>query len=215
VRSNQAVVWVRSNPFPVPKTGRLSVQVWLRTDANEEQPPLRLAIEGRLNGQTYYRPAEVGAKLGRDNPPALKKTWSPYLLRIDNLPTSGLTDLRVAFDLMGKGEVWIDDVQLYDLWFDTTEQNELLKQLALADFYLGKGELAQCMRILDGYWPEYLRRHVPLAQIQLADAPPRDEPIGSGSPADPEATTKDKPKASATWLQRMVPKPPKVPHVFR
>lgn len=215
VRSHQAVVWVRSNPFPVPKTGRLSVWVWLKIEAADEQPPLRLAIEGRLNGQTYYRPAEVGAKIGKDNPPPLTKNWAPYLLRIDNLPTTGLTDLRVAFDLMGRGEVWIDDVQIFDLWFEKTERNELLKLIALADFYLGKGELAQCTRILDGYWPEYIRRHVPLTQIQLVDAPLREEAADQAKPPGPETSSKDKPKASTSWLQRIVPKPPKVPNVFR
>jgi hypothetical protein len=214
VRSNGAVVWVRSNSFLVPRTGRLSVWVWLKIDRVEEQPPLRLAVEGRLNGQTYYRPAEVGAKVGHSNPPPLTQAWAPYLLRIDNLPTSGLTDLRIAFDLMGKGEVWIDDVQVFDLWFDKTERNELLKQIALANFYLGKGELVQCARILDGYWSEFLRRNMTVEQNQLANVPRLDKPDQAPPPA-PEGTAKEKPKASTSWLQRIKPKSPKVPGVFR
>lgn len=214
VRSGGPVVWVRSHPFPVPKTGRLSVWVWLKIDQPDEQPPLRLAIEGRLNGQTYYRPAEVGAGSGAGGPPPLTGTWAPYLLRIDNLPTSGLTDLRVAFDLMGRGEVWIDDVQVFDLWFDKTERNELLKQIALANFHLGKGDAAQCARILEGYWPEFLRRHVLVDATQLADAPRDDSPTPTAAPG-PVTESGEEPKASTSWLQRLMPKPPKMPNFFR
>jgi len=212
LRSDSPVAWVRSNSFPAPATGRLSLWVWLRIDDPARQPPLQLAIEGRLDGQTYYRPARVGAgddRLGPP-PPLLTTEWAPYLVRIDDLPTSGLTDLRVAIDLMGPGEVWIDDVQVFDLWFDKNERNELLKKIALANFYLGNGELAQCDLVLRGYWPEFLRRYVPIDESQaaeLADA-------RRTAPGDEPATV-DNADAAPSWLKRMVPKPPKLPTWFR
>ena len=171
LRSDSPVAWVRSNSFPAPATGRLSVWVWLRIDDPAKQPPLQLAVEGRLEGQPYYRPARVGAgddRLG-EPPPPLTTTWAPYLVRIDDLPARGLTDLRVAIDLMGPGEVWIDDVQVFGLWFDKNERNELLKKIALASFYLGQGEVVECDQVLRGYWPEFLRRYVPIDDTQLAE----------------------------------------------
>jgi hypothetical protein len=164
VRSSGPATAVRSNPFPVPKTGRLSVWMWLRIDNPANQPPLRLGIEGRLNGEVYYRYAEVGANDGSKapSPPPLPTKWAPYLARVDGVPSSGLTDLRVAVDLMGKGEVWIDDIRVFDLWFDNTERNELIKKFALADQKLGKGEVIECERILRSDWADFLRQHVPL-----------------------------------------------------
>jgi hypothetical protein len=214
LRSDSPVAWVRSNSFSAPATGRLSLWVWLRIDDPARQPPLQLAIEGRLDGQTYYRPARVGAgddRLGPP-PPPLTTEWAPYLVRIDDLPTRGLTDLRVAIDLMGPGQVWIDDVQVFDLWFDKNERNELLKKIALANFYLGNGELAQCDLVLRGYWPEFLRRYVPIDEAsaaELAEAG-RNAPNTATAPA-----VADESADSPSWLKRMVPKPPKLPTWFR
>ena len=111
---------------------------------------------------------------------------------------------------MGSGNVWIDDVQVFDRWFDKTERNELLKKIALANFYLGKGEVAQCEQVLRGYWPEFLRRHVtidenPLAEV--ADANQRNPQQRRPAPDDPGV--------SPSWLKKMVPKPPKLPTWFR
>ena len=213
VRSDGPVTWVRSNPFPAPTTGRLSVWVWLKIDDPNNQPPLQLAIEGRLNGQPYYRPARVGASddWSGPAPPALTSEWAPYLVRIDNLPSIGLTDLRVAIDMMGRGEVWVDDVQVFDLWFDKTERTELLKKSAFASFVLGKGEVTQCGRLLQGYWPEFLRRHVTLDAPRLAAT-------GDTRRAESEADSApdaDEPDASTSWLKKMIPRAPKMPTLFR
>lgn len=212
IRSDGPVAWVRSNSFAAPATRRLSVWAWLRIDDPDKQPPLQLAIEGRLDGQTYYRPARVGAgddRLGP--PPPLTTDWGWYLVRIDDLPTYGLTDLRVAIDLMGPGDVWIDDVQVFDRWFDKTERNELLKKIALANFYLGKGEVALCDHVLRGYWPEFLRRYVAIDENQVAAAPAADRsrPEALPAPAAEDSGT------SPSWLKKMVPKPPKLPTWFR
>lgn len=212
LRSEGPVAWVRSNTFPPPPTGRLSVWVWLRIEDPSKQPPLQLAIEGRLDGQTYYRPARVGA--GDDHlgpPPPLNTDWELFLVRIDDLPTRGLTDLRVAIDLMGAGEVWADDVQVVDLWFDKTERNELLKKIALANFYLGKGEVAQCEQVLRGYWPEFLRRYVPLGETPLAEVADAERARLEGRPAAPPNDS----TPATSWLKKMVPKPPKLPTWFR
>jgi hypothetical protein len=87
---------------------------------------------------------------------------------VTNLPLEGLTELSVGFDLMGEGEVWIDDVQLYDLWFEDAEQQELLKAVANADFQLTAGQIGDCHRFVDGYWPRFLQDHVPLPRPQPA-----------------------------------------------
>ncbi|MCL4678162.1 MAG: hypothetical protein KJ017_06165 [Alphaproteobacteria bacterium] len=215
IQSDGPVVWVRSNPFPTPTTGRLAVFFWLKIDDPERQPRLQLAIEGRLNGEAYYRPARVGAASNSDRspPPPLTDSWAPYLVRVDNLPPS-VTDLRVAIDLMGAGQVSVDDIQVFDLWFDRTERNELLKLTALANLYLGKGAAVDCERLLRGYWAEFLRRNVLPDEVQLAGqtAP---SPSVPGAPASASSDPTVPPREPSTsWLQRVVPKP-QMPKLFR
>jgi len=217
VSSTGPVAWVRSNPFPPPKTGRLSVWMWLRIDNPKVQPPLQLAIEGRRsNGQPYYRPALVGATPAgaRVPPPPLAANWKPYLVRIDNLPTDGLTDLQVAVDLMGKGEVWVDDIQVFDLWFDKTEINQLIKRSGLANWQLGKGEVVKCERFVRSYWAEFLRRNVTWQAPQMAEFPEagtRQQP----QPPKTNAAGANQEEKPAPWYKKLAPKTPKLPNFLR
>lgn len=166
LRSEKEVVWVRSEPVPTPSTGRIAVWAWIKVRDPSQQATLRLAIEGKLDGKTYYRYASVG---NDSKGSTLQSDWTQYWFQIDDLPSQGLTDLRVGFDMMGAGEAWIDDVQLFDLWFYDNERDELIKHIGLADFNLSNGRLRDCERFLDGYWPRFLQRHVPLDQrlVQL------------------------------------------------
>lgn len=178
--SSRPVAWVRSTPMPAPTTGRLSVWVWLKTTDASKQPTLRLAIEGKLNDQTYYKYAPVGAG---DNARDLLATWEAFIFHIDDLPTSGLTDLRVGFDLMGEGEVWIDEVRIYDRWFNpNTEVVELMKRIAVADrMVTEQNRVLAGARFLESYWPQFLARNIPLEESAVAALPRRS---ASGTPVD-------------------------------
>lgn len=168
-----SVAWIRSKPFTPPSTGRIFVLAWIRTGDPQRQPPVRLAIDGRVGNEPYYRFAPLGtdvdSQTGRPTgQPAqpLSADWSdrPFLLPIDDLPVSGISELLVGFDLMGPGEVWIDDVQVFDLYFQVNEQDELLKDAAMAGFLLKNGQLAECGRYLSSYWPRFLLEYVPPPQ---------------------------------------------------
>ncbi len=217
VGSTGPVAWVRSDPFPTPKTGRIFIWMWLRIANPRQQPPLQLAVEGRrANGQPYYRPALVGANHAgaRIPPPLLGTKWAPYLVRVDDLPTSGLTDLRVAVDLMGKGEVWVDDIQVFDLWFDETEIDQLITRSGLANWQLGKGEVIKCERFVRSYWAEFLRRHVEWQAPQMAEL---QEPDTGTQPQRPTTETPgtEQQDEAAPWYKRYMPKPPKLPSFLR
>ncbi len=158
------VLWVRSQPFEPPRTGRVSVMVWLKIADASQQPPLRLAVEGRwLDQRPYYRWQWVGKAPRNDDTVdvyPLKAQWAQYLFHVDNLPLTGLTELRVGFDLMGAGRVWIDDVQVFDRWFYENERDELLKSIVLANFQIEDKNPLACHRFLDSYWPRFLLKHV-------------------------------------------------------
>jgi hypothetical protein len=157
-----------SKPFPAPTTGRISVSVWLRVADEARQPALRLGIDGQLGGQEYYRFATVGQAPGSQR---IRSVWGQYVFQIQDLPATGMSPLRVRFDLAGGDEVWIDDVRIYDLDFTDNERLELSKTITLADFKQQNGELADCVRVLEGYWPRFLLSNVPLVQQPLASKP--------------------------------------------
>jgi hypothetical protein len=201
--SQGPVAWIRSAPFHPPKTGRIAVMVRLKIEDPQQQPPLRLAIEGRrLNGTTYYKPFNV---VQNPRVPLLTSDWSPkpFVMLVPDLPTPELADLRVGFDLMGAGTVWIDDVQVYDRWFPKNERDDLMIMSGLAARSLSMGQLGDCQRILSGFWPQFLREHVELSEARVAALPsdtPRDGrtfPPPQPAPApDGSAPPKDKEKAS-------------------
>jgi len=170
-------VWVRSAPFAAPISGRLSLLAWVRVNDVVRQPTLRLAVEGKLDGRVKYWKANVGASEDGQPVKPLTTEWSAYRFPVIDLPQAGLTDLRVGFDLMGEGEVWIDEVQVFDLWFEDNERADLLKSVATADLQAGSGNLADAQEYLNGYWPSFLRRH-----IHLPDSPPL-APGLAGEPA--------------------------------
>jgi hypothetical protein len=163
VSSSGTPVRVLSEPFDPPATGRISVSVWMRVPDAARQPPLQLAVEGKLEGTQYYRFAIVGqAPPGAPPVPAIAAQWANYIFQVDDLPLEGLTQLRVRFDLAGVGDVWIDDVQVFHLAFNRKERIELSKLIALADIKLQNGQLGDCLHLLEGYWPRYLESHVAL-----------------------------------------------------
>jgi hypothetical protein len=188
--------WVRSDPFPPPATGRIAVMVRLKTRDPLKQPPLRLAIEGRrLDGKPYYRPFNV---VQNPRNQLLTNDWGekPFVMLVSDLPSQDLVDLRVGFDLMGPGEVWIDDVQVYDRWFPKNERDELMITSGLAARMLSMGQIGDCQRVLAGYWPQFLQEHVRLSETRMAALPAAAPTTEANAPAaepKPAADSAEKP----------------------
>ncbi len=199
-----APLWVRSNPLPAPATGRLYVVAWMRIADPRQQPPLRLAIEGRDDGEVYYRFVDLGInRKGQAAQMQLGQEWARCAVMVPDLPLTKLTDLRIGFDLMGEGEVWIDNVEVYDLWFDGPEQADLLKSISTVHVQLGAGQLPDCQRFLDSYWPGFLRRHVtvpsptPVTTVETRRSQPRPDTGEAPRTSARPATTGRKP----SWWQ--------------
>jgi hypothetical protein len=193
-RGGAAPVWVRSSPFTPPTTGRIQMTARLRIADAKMQPQLRLAIEGRLEGQVYYRRVNCGSieRVGDALVPALATDWTMQTIALTDLPLAGLTELRVGFDLMSEGEVWIDDVQVQDLWLQRYEYNELLQGVPTARLQADSGRLNECRLFTEGYWPGFLRQHVQLPDgreqrpLPAAALPPSDPPPVASRPKLPK-----------------------------
>jgi hypothetical protein len=174
---------MRTAPLMIPKTGRLSISVWMRTADPQRQPTLRLGVEG-TGVNPYVRYATVGAAPGGQ---PLADTWGQFVLPIHDLPTDLGQQLHVKFELVGAGEVWIDDVQLFDLDFSEEERLELSKSLTLIEYKRESGEYRDCLRLLDGYWPRFLTTFVPAVEQPLVRRPAK--PEASPAAAEPEPRT--------------------------
>jgi hypothetical protein len=180
-----AAVSLTSAPFAPPTTGRLAIEVYLRATDAAQPPSLRIAVEGKLAGGVF----DPHGVINRIDTSAAPNGWELYRFPIDTLPLEGLSELRLRFDLLGAGEIWIDDVQVYDLRFDPPELLELGKLVGLASVHLEKGQFVDCSRLLDGYWPRFLVANVPLANNNPVAArpqplnlppPPQDPPKKGG-----------------------------------
>ncbi len=154
--SQAPVAWVRSTPFTLPQTGRLSLLVWLRTDDPKQQPPLRLALEARCVDGDYYQFANIGALAPENQPQTITDEWKPFAVHFDDLPQEGVLELRVGFDLMGPGEVSVDRVQIFDRWLDQQDQRVLLQRVSAARHQLKQGNLLEPQQFLESYWPRLL-----------------------------------------------------------
>jgi hypothetical protein len=85
-------------------------------------------------------------------------------------------------------------VQLFDLAFNESELRALYKLLTLADLNLQNGQVGDCMKLLNGYWPRFLMQNVPSPQAvpALASKPAAEQPA------------EEKPAAqSSSWTDRM------------
>lgn len=152
-----------SRSFAAPTTGRVLVSVWLRVADKTKQPSLQLTLEGDHAGEHFYRWFEIGAAPGAGQVVTpIGTNFELYFFPTNDLPLEGLSQLSMRFDLIGPGAVWIDDVQLFDLAFSKQEVNSLTKLLQWAHVTLQNGKVGDCMRLLDGYWPQFLEENVPL-----------------------------------------------------
>ena len=126
--------------------------------------PLRMGIEGTHRNQTFYRYGEVSGN----------SEWKMFEYQINDLPLSDLGPLTIRFEHAGRGKVWLDDIVVSDLYFSENERKELSRIITQAHFALTEGKYAECGRLLDGYWPRFLNRYVPLPTNTVAARPQLD-----------------------------------------
>lgn len=176
LEGGQARASLTSRVFDPPQTGWLSVSVWMRAGGGDKPPRVSLSLDGQRAGQPYHRAADLGGgqKLGA--------AWSQFGFDLPDLPTD-LSPLRLQFTCQG-GEVWIDDVELFDL--EQLDNARLLTLVWLtthrAGAMLADRKYADCLQLLDGYWPRYLTSFVPRPSEPVANHP-RKRPAAAAAPA--------------------------------
>jgi len=184
-----------SEPFAPPLTGRVTISVWLRSGDASQTPPFRVALVGKHEGRDFVRFAQLSGV--PTMPPCFGTDWGsrPVSVLVNDLPLEGLTHLQLRFDLLGPGTVWLDDVQLSCVALQEKEWKHLLKLIAPADAKLQRGEVGDCLDLLEGYWPRFLVTHVPASRSPVTHRPNAARP--------PPAPPVQSPERAAGFFDRM------------
>jgi hypothetical protein len=183
-------VWIRSNAFAMPQTGRLSVSVWLRTSDSKQQPPLRISIEGLGSDSNYYRFGAIGSLSADAQTSQLNQQWQRFAVHFDDLPITRLSQVRIGLDLIGTGTVDADRFEVFDRWFDERDAKAINQRLASSSLLLANPLTFESSRILlDSYWLRFLDEHFqeqPVGQLATEST----QSIGQLQPLDQKGAAK-------------------------
>jgi hypothetical protein len=161
--------WIVSDPIQPPPTGRLAVSLRVRAlgeqGARERPAQLRVAIEGWTNGTPLRRDKILT--------PPMDGAWQeePLWLEVEDVGADEVEQLRLTIDLLSPGEVWVDDIRLYDFFLTEPERSELQSRAFLAIERLRRGHLTPAAKLFDSHWGRYLmalRVQAPAAEATIA-----------------------------------------------
>ncbi len=168
-----------SPTFASPQLGRLQVRAWLRAADASRESPLQVVVEGLLDGEPFERRQSCGN---------ISDAWIERQFEFTDLPSEGVEVIRVRFEMLVAGQVWVDDVSLVAAGFRPAEMAELAKILQLASDRLQAGQLRDCQTLMEGYWPQFIERCAPMparADVNLAERPPRPQTTPPPAPPKP------------------------------
>lgn len=112
-------------------------------------------------GAGYYRFGSVGSLSTDQGVNQIETHWKRFAVHFDDLPVGTLANLRVGFDLMGAGQVDIDNVEVFDRWFDENDAKAITQMLASTGPLLSRPEsFDSCRRLLEGYWAKFLDEYI-------------------------------------------------------
>jgi hypothetical protein len=149
--------WIQSDRIAVPPTGRMAVEMWVRSAPGLAQPGLRLSLIGRYrDGKRFHRWHDF-TRAGQSSP-QIPVDWGkrPLVLLVPDVPSEDLVELNVAVDVIGPGKLWVDDIRVYGMYLHPDEKVHLIGQLYLAKEKLKAGELAVAEELSQSYWAYFL-----------------------------------------------------------
>lgn len=170
---NNATAWIQSDRIAIPTTGRLALEVWVRTLPGPSQPTVRLSLLGRYrDGKRFQRWHEFTStsdnnfesKSGAANSKSrLPIDWGkrPLVLLVPDVPNEELVELRCAIDVVGQGTLWVDDVRVYGMYLHPDEKAHLSGQMFIARDQMRQGNFALADQMLGSFWYNFLTTYLP------------------------------------------------------
>jgi hypothetical protein len=198
---------VESDPFPTPATGQLAMTVFARAKNMAPGTQLRLIFESDTNG----RPKRIGFPVNGADLERPNDQWGrPLAVYVNNLPLDSRSKSRLVFEVTGPGEVWLDNIKLYDLncppKIYKDAQSEILQLVRRghdAQCAYDAGQISDCQELLESYWLRFVKAYTPAPALEVATLPAKPQNSASGPPP----ANKEEPPAPgiSDRIKRMVP----------
>lgn len=176
---------LRSKSFQFNPTRRIAIEAWVRLEPEADAPSVRLVLEGEYQGQRFTHQVELPDNTNLANAGKNPGEWIPLTLQIDELPREGISNLRVAIDLSGTGNVWVDNLQLNDMWLSEEEYQGFIAALDTAEQSLAAGRTEDVQIYLATTLPNQLAK---FAEVNYL-APSLAQATSVATPATTELTT--------------------------
>ena len=181
---------VESEAFPTPSTGQFAMTAFIRGRNLAAGTELRMVVEAEREKRAYRWSTIVGGPRPGAHP--FSEQWGQYPILVNALPLQSRGQMRIRFELSGAGEVWIDEINAYDLLFPLQfyrdgkpEYWEFVKLIDATKDDFDKGRVTDCVRRLDGYWARFYSAYTPPLQPRIARQPTPPSAAGSLPPAEP------------------------------
>lgn len=133
-----------SSTIDLQGTRWLEFGIWLRSAAAKQ--PVRMTFEAKSGSQTYRQFVDV----------AVDQKWRRFPFQVIDIPNGRLEDATIRIELMGAGQLWIDDAQLEMRAATTEDVKQLTKTYSAVSLAWDNGRIADCERLLDSYWGRFL-----------------------------------------------------------
>ena len=128
------------DPFAPGVHTSMLVRAWLRADHPDAR--LRLWIEAESGGQPYRRVSELTAQ------PA----WTERAIRAGDIPAAGLDAVRLRFELLTPGSLWIDDLNVTGGSLSDPERRNARNTLLAAIQAYREKRYADFARLAGSHW---------------------------------------------------------------
>lgn len=121
----------------------LLVRAWLRSDRPDAR--VKVWIEGESNGQPYRRVSELAVAPG----------WTERAVRAGDLPPGGLDSVRLRFELLTPGSLWVDDLAVSGETLSEPERRNARNALLAALQAYREKRFADFARLSGSHWARH------------------------------------------------------------
>ena len=121
----------------------LTAQAWLHADRPDAK--VRVWIEGEAAGRPFVRRSELSAGPG----------WAATAVRVADLPAEGLDNVRLRFEMMTAGSLWIDDLDIAGETLSEPERLNARNALLAAMHAYRERRYADFARLAGSHWTRH------------------------------------------------------------
>ena len=164
-----------SQPLNITATGRLGISMFVGITEECQSLPMNVVLTATHRGQPFLRSVaveEMFLKTLENVTPKNGVRWQQIIVPFGRLPMNSLEEVRIGVQYSGVGTFWLDDIKLYQVLFSASEMIELQKMSVVANERYSSERVSDLIVQLEGYWPQFLFKHVPATELMPNASPP-------------------------------------------